>query len=475
MQPYLFLRPDSRNWQFRRTVPRHLRPLIGKRDIIRSTLTSDYREAQRIARKLACDCDTLFTSHDPQLNTSRPIDLGMPAIPMTPDAIVPVVVSPAPVSPTPIIPSASDTLISLQAELAAMRNEICQGMTRPRESSSPEVKATGQPSAHDTWDLYIEHWVKQRCPEPKTADDSRTQIKRLRAYTKDKSPVELTPDEIRAYAAHLENNEGLSRQRVKTIFALLRPIMQHAVDNPDTALEINPFASVKISVSRKETRDRQPFEVSHIQKLLQTEVFTNGKLPAKAGRHAAFWLPLLSLFNGAREEELGQLFVQDVVTINNRLFLRITDIEEDQGVKNAISRRHIPIHAELIKIGFANYVEMIRASGEERLFPDLSPNRYGVFTAKFSTWFNEYLDQHVVDDPRYNFHSFRHFYQERAGWCRLSDYQIDGILGHQPSGMGGRYGMKQGGRRVFDPMTLAEGMDLFRINEIDFSWLYGKY
>lgn len=30
----------------------------------------------------------------------------------------------------------------------------------------------------------------------------------------------------------------------------------------------------------------------------------------------------------------------------------------------------------------------------------------------------------------------RHFFRKRAGWCGLTTYQIDGILGHQPEGMG---------------------------------------
>jgi hypothetical protein len=93
----------------------------------------------------------------------------------------------------------------------------------------------------------------------------------------------------------------------------------------------------------------------------------------------------------------------------------------------------------------------------------------------FSTWFNEYLDRYVVNDRRYNFHSFRHLFQDCAGWCGLTNYQIDGILGHQPEGMGGRYGKKQGGRRVYEPMRLAEGMNRFRIEGVDFSPLYDTY
>jgi hypothetical protein len=93
----------------------------------------------------------------------------------------------------------------------------------------------------------------------------------------------------------------------------------------------------------------------------------------------------------------------------------------------------------------------------------------------FSTWCNEYIDEHVIDDKRYTYHSLRHCFEEFAGWCGLSHYQIDGILGHMPSGMASRYGKKSGSRRSFNPTVLAQGMAMFRIEGLDLSHLYGSY
>jgi hypothetical protein len=97
------------------------------------------------------------------------------------------------------------------------------------------------------------------------------------------------------------------------------------------------------------------------------------------------------------------------------------------------------------------------------------------FTWLSTAGLDDYVDAHVVEDRRYNFQSFRHLFQECAGGCGLTNYQIDGILGHQPEGMGGRYGKKQRGRRVYERMQLAEGIDRFRIEAVDFSPLYDKY
>jgi hypothetical protein len=48
-------------------------------------------------------------------------------------------------------------------------------------------------------------------------------------------------------------------------------------------------------------------------------------------------------------------------------------------VKNESSRRHIPLHDELIKCGLLEFVARIRHKGGEGadLFPTLKPNKYG--------------------------------------------------------------------------------------------------
>jgi len=535
MQPYLYQRPDSEKWQFRRPVPQHLQAAIGKRNITESLRTTDYKEAARRARQMAAETDKLFGAHEAKLEGAKDTPLtGEPAPSggrpsklerwMVPQLMerykAAMLAMPEAERPKSVeylraerveleqerqlledacalqdISHAEDnaenmletegfdpdqvnpelrrhyTLQLMQADLQVIKDQLAR--LHGVEVPAPEMPAA--PGENDSWNDYLDFWANERNPEPKTVDECRSQILRLRIFSEDRAPVELTPDDIRTYAAHLEDSEGLSKSRIKTIFALLRPILQTNLESGRTALKANPFADVKIRVSAKERDERQPFELPHISLLLKTEVFSAGKRPAKGGRDAAFWLPLLALFGGERVEELGQLNVRDVEMKNGRLFLRITDLDDDQGVKNKVSKRHVPVHGELMKFGFGRYVEKVRAAGKERLFPDLTPNKYGVFTAKFSTWFNEYLDAHVVDDIRYNFHSFRHYFQQVAEWCGLKNFQIDGILGHQPEGMAGRYGKTRAGRRVYDPIQLAAGMDLYRIEGVDFSPLYDSY
>jgi integrase len=544
LQQYLYKRPDSEKWQFRRPVPKHLQASIGKPVITASLGTPDYKTAAKRARKLSVEADNLFATHEAKLQVADetpPTTDAADEIPHTSEAahdeqpqklerwMIPSLIERYKAA---ILDTDEDERPKTLADLQARRAELGQELqaledacaiqdTSYAEHNTDDMLATegfdaataepgllqhytlqlmqadlqviksqldrlrgievptpdmpAAPGENDSWDHYLGYWASERHPEPKTVDEARSQVARLRKFSGDSAPVELTADDIRDYARYLEQNEGLSKSRVKTIFALLRPILQTNLESGLTALRANPFSEVKIKVSTKEKNDQQPFEPSHIRLLFKTEVFTAGKRPAKGGGDAAFWLPLLAVFGGEREEELGQLMVCDVQTWNNRMFLRITDLHEEQGVKNRVSKRQVPVHSELMKIGFGRYVEQMQLAGEEWLFPGLKPNKYGVLTAQFSTWFNEYLDKHVVDDIRYNFHSFRHTFEEYGGRCKLSQYQLDGILGHQPEGMAGRYGKKRAGRRIYDPMELAAGMDLFKIEGVDFSHLYNSY
>ena len=91
-----------------------------------------------------------------------------------------------------------------------------------------------------------------------------------------------------------------------------------------------------------------------------------------------YWVPLIIAYHGfAREEacgfELEDIFLDGPVPYfamrANRA--RGGGAEEKRGEKNRYRRRYIPIHGELLRLGFREYVEAIRAEGSTELFPEL--------------------------------------------------------------------------------------------------------
>lgn len=98
-------------------------------------------------------------------------------------------------------------------------------------------------------------------------------------------------------------------------------------------------------------------------------------------------------------------------------------------VKNQYAFRWIPLHPELIPLGFLRYVKNVRAQNYESLFPDAKTACDG----KQSTWFQKpwarYLTRIGIKRSRKEcFHSFRHTW---AAALRRADVpeEIRRILG----------------------------------------------
>ena len=95
---------------------------------------------------------------------------------------------------------------------------------------------------------------------------------------------------------------------------------------------------------------------------------------------AHYWLPILGLFTGARLNELCQLQITDVKEEEGILFLNITDDANDQRVKTAGSKRRCPIHSTIEMLGFRDFYEWRKASGEKLLFKEVKLSKDGYYS-----------------------------------------------------------------------------------------------
>jgi len=127
-----------------------------------------------------------------------------------------------------------------------------------------------------------------------------------------------------------------------------------------------------------------PFDTEDLRKIFKAPVFTKAERPQAGAGDAAYWLPLIALFAGARMSEIGQLRVPDIKRESCIHYLDITDEGENSGVKTESSRRRVPIHPELIRLGFLEYVTGLSNGGTERLFPTIKADRMGVLTSNWS-------------------------------------------------------------------------------------------
>lgn len=155
------------------------------------------------------------------------------------------------------------------------------------------------------------------------------------------------------------------------------------------------------------------------------------------------WIPLLLLFNGFRLNEAAQLYLNQVVKRDGVWMFKIAIENEEQRLKNAESKRTIPIHPKLIELGFLNYYSQQLQTGRKRLFEDLyftKDKGYGqafskVFTnEKFrAQWLEAETIQKIKDGIiMLDVHSFRHTFSSYLKGVTEVDTR-EALMGHKIS------------------------------------------
>jgi integrase len=207
----------------------------------------------------------------------------------------------------------------------------------------------------------------------------------------------------------------------------------------------DPFAKMSVQEDQSE---RTSFEIAELHRLFAAPVFTRHEYPEGGRGPAAFWLPLLALLTGARQGELAGLTAADVQldTETSTPLLFITEkLSRGRTLKTKTSQRVIPIHAELVRLGFLRYVEEVRSrdGADAWLFPLVAPVKGKARSSTWSKWFGRYLRAQGVTDTNKVFHSLRHRFKDeaRAGGVEVEVHNA--LMGQADASVGGRYGAKE--------------------------------
>ena len=164
-----------------------------------------------------------------------------------------------------------------------------------------------------------------------------------------------------------------------------------------------------IDISFKTTKRRRPWTEEELATLFSQPLFTEKKFlkDKKSGGWAAYWIPLIAIYSGARVSEICQLTKNDIDTWTSHPVIKIRSKSADQRLKTVNAERDIPIHPRLIELGFLKYVEQVSSTSEANsLWPDL-PKRNERSGGYFSQWFGQYLKTLPLNGE-VDFHSLRH-------------------------------------------------------------------
>lgn len=132
-----------------------------------------------------------------------------------------------------------------------------------------------------------------------------------------------------------------------------------------------------LDIKTTTTNKRRPWTDDELKTLFTAPLHTAYALPDArfGGREAAYWIPLMGLYTGTRLGELCQLRTADVQKAEGINVLVLTNEGEGQSIKSDAGHRSVPIHSELIRLGFLRYVETVKALGSDSLWPALAARR----------------------------------------------------------------------------------------------------
>lgn len=207
-------------------------------------------------------------------------------------------------------------------------------------------------------------------------------------------------------------------------------------------------AAIGKAVTANPTEKRRPFASQELKAIFAALLYAGCK-DDEAGYHKVgtnhprrgrFWVPLIGLYAGLRLNEACQLRTADVTHVVDVPMLLIRASAEDQRLKTAAAERRIPVHPELIRLGFVAHAIRQRENGEQRLFPDLQLGAMDNYSDPFSKWFARFLDKLKISSPGATFHSFRHGFRDCLREADIPRDIGDFMFGHSDPGQGKAYG-----------------------------------
>lgn len=316
---------------------------------------------------------------------------------------------------------------------------------------------------------------------------------KFRFGSPDAGPMSRPFAEVVAELPPLEPSQRRNMKTVNRDLSTMSTVAKHLAQGawkPKVpGAKIMDFSGATVAIKEQNTVDlRPPWTTKHLECLFRSPLFIGGggakrrlKTDERGGRvyhDAAYFAPLLWYYHHACREEICGLEVADVVIDHAVPYFEIRDNltrgrnGEMAGEKRAARRRELPIHPELIRLGFINYVNAVRAEGSTALFPELylfDAKRGGAhFYDRAWRYMVEWIADRVALPPHKkgkipDIHSIRAL--------GSSFYEVDGvneimradIMGHARQGTNGKHYSKR---------IQTEGIDVVIAERLEFLLRY---
>ena len=393
--PHLITRGET--YYFRIAIPKDLRQDFPHREIKRSLRTRDIRAAKGLALAYEFEVQNLFAI----LRVKR---LTVPAPDMT--------------QRTTTGPSLTQATTSM--------NKWARQEETPASPSFSEA---------------INQYVKERKQRwsARTELEFTSTLKLLLSILGDKKLSHMTRPDCVSCRDHLLEGKGRrgagkqkprSSKTVNLHITLLSSVFKWAVDQG--YMIRNPAERLTTPLNTRATEQRKAYSSSQLQTVLS-------KLPDPQGIHPErYWMPVIALYTGLRLEEIAQLRLSDLISLDGALCFNI----DGTHLKTASSKRIVPVHPQLLKLGLKVHIEQTKTTEcDAYLFPRLPADRFGRRGRFIGEWYGKFLRKKCeITDSKVTFHSFRHSFATALKHAGAEGPMIAELLGHTLQGQTfGRY------------------------------------
>ncbi|OQP79903.1 integrase [Xanthomonas phaseoli pv. syngonii LMG 9055] len=443
--PHHLVRAPSGLWSYRQRVPVDLQPVVGRQTFKRTLHTYDMREARLRALTLAARYAQVFTvlrdrrmqSQDDDLDallarltgTQRPQELILNRTRSADGSI-----TEQWQIDTPEDVTLFQQLMGLTAPQPSALGELIRQQVPPLPTprrvtkSALALESITLGKARDAWLNSL-----KASTLPKTWTIKRTAVELLTSFLGEKTKLHtVTRSDLARWYQDMRD-KGASTPTLTNKQSYIGGkggFFEWAQASGHYPQGDNP-ASGHVSYSIREKRARRKFgfkayDAHQVQALFAPAAFE--ALPL-----AARWASLLGLYTGARASEVGQLLTADVVEDGGLPCIQISDEGEHQKVKTDVSLRTVPIHPDLLALGFLDWVQQARDKGQERLFPAAkadAKNGQG-------NWISKAFSRHLAEvgknwpKAKRGFHSLRKtLIQELQGAGVVSELRAQ-LVGHE--------------------------------------------
>lgn len=243
--------------------------------------------------------------------------------------------------------------------------------------------------------------------------------------------------------------ERISNVSINKLLSAIGPFFRWAIDNGHLPEDTPEFwtrfhlPTGEAVTGLAENEERVAFSLDAIRRIFVHPVWTGrrnhyfynrpGKLIV---RDSLYWAPLVAAHSMMRREEITQLKVKHVRQEQGHWVFDLK--QSDLSLKRPQSRRLVPLHDNLIKLGFVETM-VVGRNLETQLFSELTPSETtGKFGDLVGKQFARVLENVGIELVREDgspsagvFHPFRHFGETVLLNAGVSQGLVDALAGHK--------------------------------------------